>query len=159
MGNGGRKKDKAAAGGADQQVDLSHHPVIEKLMRLHGGSLPDAVELVGYLGPSDKDDSVRLYLDLSFKSYVEIPKEGAVLYREPHDPSAEAKPTTILVSASAKLKLVRVEVLEQAVEASFLRGNIASTCPIQVPICRPQACCGTWIRCACEPLTGSHRIY
>jgi len=134
----GKKKERSQPNAGNQKVDLTHHPVIAKLIKSHG-SIPDTLELVGYLGPSDKDDRVRLYLDLNFKSYVEIPKEGAILYQEPTVASEEARPTKILVSASAKLTLVEVRVLEQ-VEASFLRGSIASGYPIQIPFCCYHQC-------------------
>jgi len=126
----GKKKDKSAASSGEQKVDLSPHPVVQKLMD-PSGRLPEVVTLVGYLGPSDREDFIRLYRDLDFKSYFEIPKEGAILYRMPSDPSDEASPTKIVVRATARIEYVRV--FEHAAEASFLQGRIKLAAPVAAP--------------------------
>lgn len=142
-----KKKDESTPQGADQGVDLSFHPVVTRLKGT-GDSLPEVVKLEGYLGPSDKKDHVRLYFDLDFTSYVDVPKD-AVLYREPDDPKDETRPTIILVSASAKLSYVAAQKFEN-VEASFLRGGIACCCPIQIPVC----CHHTGYACHSKPPSG-----
>ncbi len=130
----GKKKARSESSAGDQKVDLSPTPVVQKLMD-PSGSLPEVVTLVGYLGASDRNDSVRLYLDLDFKSYFEIPKEGAVVYRVPDDPADLASPSKILVRATAKITFVRV--LEHAAEAAFLVGSIRSGSPVHGPVCYP----------------------
>jgi hypothetical protein len=118
-----KKKEESGSSSAASEVDLSPHPVVEKIMKL-GKGLSDAIELIGYLGPSDRSDFVRLYLDLEFTSYFEIPRKGAILYREPADRSEEARPTRIVVQANAELKFVQVQVFGPADAALLLRGNI-----------------------------------
>jgi hypothetical protein len=133
----GRKKDKAQQSAGGQGPDLSFHPVVLALQR-QDGSFPDVVELRGYLGPSDNQGYIRLYFDLTFKSYADIPKD-AIIYREPYDPLEEARPSTILVSTKAKLHIVEVHALEN-VEASFLGGSIAACCPKQITPCCHHPC-------------------
>jgi hypothetical protein len=127
-----KKKDKSSVPTNDPNVDLSPHPVVKALMDEHG-KIPDCVALAGYLGPSDRPEYVRLYLDLTFKHYYEIPKKDAVLYREPYDKSEEARPTRIIVRAGAELKLVQVQTSEQTGAASFLHGTIRSAGLVQPP--------------------------
>src|SRR4051794_15814264 len=97
-------------------VDLSPHPLVEALL---GGSdcPPQLVALVGYLGPSGKEGSVRLYTSLEFQSYYEIPKAG-VARTEPADSAEASGPTRVYVSSTAVLELVHVS--RMSLEASLL---------------------------------------
>jgi hypothetical protein len=104
------------------EVDLSPHPIVKALL---GGSdcPPQLVILVGYLGPSSKEGSVRLYTSLEFHSYYEIPRAG-VARTEPADPDDASSPTRVYVAATAVLELVQVS--RMSLEASLLGGAIAS---------------------------------
>jgi hypothetical protein len=110
------KKDHAAS----PEVDLTPHPLVAKLIANAANPPPDTVTLEGYLGPSSRDGFVRVYLDLTFKSYFEIPKNG-ILHADKADPSNESKPTTIVIDLATKLDLVH------SLEASYLKGNIAGS--------------------------------
>ena len=102
-----------------------HHPLIEKMLA-HEDDPQNAVALDGYVGPSPKEGYVRLYFQLDFRAYVEIP-EGSIIHHAPSDPSNEAGPTKVFVTGSTKLELVHV------LEAAFLQGSIASTHPVADP--------------------------
>jgi hypothetical protein len=80
---------------------------------------PKTVVLLGFLGASSKNGFVRIYPDLDFRTYYELPAT-AVLFAKQPDPSHEEEPTTIIIDATANVSSVRV------VEASFLAGTIAS---------------------------------
>jgi hypothetical protein len=101
------------------EVDLTPHPLVAKLISNPANPAPDAVTLEGYLGPSSREGYVRVYLDLTFKAYFEIPKNG-ILHADKADPSNESKPTTIVIDPATKLDLVH------SLEASYLKGKIAA---------------------------------
>jgi hypothetical protein len=101
------------------EVDLTPHPLVAKLISNAANPTPDAVTLEGYLGPSSREGYVRVYLDLTFKAYFEIPKNGIVHADKP-DPSNESKPTTIVIDPATKLDLVH------SLDASYLKGKIAA---------------------------------
>jgi hypothetical protein len=86
----------------------------------------DTVVLLGYLGRSSKEGFLRIYLDLSFRIYYEVP-EADVLHAQKADPAHEEEPTMIVIAATATLHLVR------AMEATFLQGEIASAYPVGSP--------------------------
>ena len=64
-------------------------------------------------------DLFRVYLDLTFKAYFEIPKSG-IVHADRADPANESKPTTILIDPATKLDLIH------SLEASYLKGKIAA---------------------------------
>jgi hypothetical protein len=101
------------------EVDLTPHPLVAKLISNPASPSPDAVTLEGYLGPSSREGYVRVYLDLTFKAYFEIPKNG-ILHADKADPSNESKPTTIVIDPATKLDLVH------SLDASYLKGKIAA---------------------------------
>jgi len=109
------KKDQPAP----PEVDLSPHPLVAKLIPNAGNPAPEAVTLEGFLGPSSREGYVRVYLDLSFKAYFEIPKSG-ILHADKADPANESKPTAIAIDPATKLDLVH------SIEASYLKGKIAA---------------------------------
>src|SRR4051794_23770165 len=54
---------------------LKEHDLVKKIVT-GPGQPGNAVLLVGYVGKSGSDDNVRLYLNLSFDEYVDIPKNS-----------------------------------------------------------------------------------
>jgi hypothetical protein len=126
----GKKQDPSSSGTWSgpgvHGVDLTPHPMVARILN-DSGEPREAVVVVGFLGAPDQNGLVRIYLDLSFQAYLEMP-EGSVLYVEPFDPSDETQPTKIVVDLDGPLKLV------QAVEASFLKGSIVSAHSITSPV-------------------------
>ncbi len=101
--------------------NLGTHPLVDKL-HTDPDDTRNLVSLVGYIGPSKKPDSIRLYLDLGFKSYYEIPKSGVVSTSAAgDDPNS---PTTVFVDATTPVEVVTVQ--SQSVAAGYLQGAIAS---------------------------------
>ena len=112
-----RKSSKSSPG----KVKLTSHPLVARL-HPEPDSPQDHVALVGYFGPSKKDACMRLYTDLNFRSYYDIPIDG-IVHTQPTDAKDENGPTTVLVMASTKLDVI--EATHQCVEASYLQGAIA----------------------------------
>jgi hypothetical protein len=100
-------------------VDLSPNPLITAMSKVDDQPAK-AVELVGYLGPSDDDAFVRLYGSLDLGNYIEIPRTG-IVFAQPLDASDPSEPSTVLVISTTKLQVV------QTLEASFLEGDITKT--------------------------------
>jgi hypothetical protein len=102
------------------------------MLRTYGG-LKSLVALEGYLGPTLTTGSVRLYLDLDFRTYVEIP-EDQIIYPDPSNAEQSAaltkdvNPTKIFIPASTKIEVVEVQ--SASIEASFLQGHVTSTHPV-----------------------------
>jgi hypothetical protein len=113
------------------------HPLIAKMLATYG-ALKSLVALEGYIGPTQTPGAVRLYLDLDFRSYVEIPADQ-ILFPDPGNAdqnttlTKDVDPTKIFVPASTKIEVIQVQ--SASVEASFLQGNITSSYPLGS--CRP----------------------
>jgi hypothetical protein len=118
----GKKDQPSSQPPADKVVKLNTHPLVSKLLP-PGGSPPTLAQLTGYIGPSQKPDSVRLYTGLDFNSYYEIPK-SAIVHTEQTDAEDENSPTGVYVKADAAIDVVQTTT--QSVEASFLQGAITS---------------------------------
>lgn len=103
-------------------VNLETHPLVAKL-HADPDELTNLVALVGYLGPSKRAGSVRLYLDLTFRNYYEILTEG-IVSTSPAAAGDENSPTTVHVTGSTQVD--KVSVTSQSTEARFLQGSIAS---------------------------------
>jgi hypothetical protein len=103
-------------------VKITPHPITSKLLAELDAPV-NMVPLVGYFGPSKKDGYMRLYADLSFSGYYEIPIDD-IFHAEPSDPKDENSPTMVLVTATAKLEVVTTKI--QTIEACYLQGSIAS---------------------------------
>jgi hypothetical protein len=104
-------------------VNLSPHPLVSKL-HTDLDNPPNLVTLVGYLGPSKKPDSTRLYQDLTFRNYYEVPS-ASITATTPVDAEDPNSPTVIHVPASTTLEAVSTT--SQSVEAGFLKGAITSS--------------------------------
>lgn len=113
------------------------HPLPGSVIK-NPDDIPDSVVVVGYLGKSSKDGFHRIYLDADLRSYYEI-QHDQLLHAEKADPSDEQKPTRIYIKATGKLVLVQI------LEASFLKGPIASA-----------YAWGTASPCCCPPPTCCH---
>jgi hypothetical protein len=131
-------KGKAGSGGSSAKPDLTPNLLIEKLRSLKAQPAR-AVELVGYLGSSDKTGFIRLYFALDLSSYVEIP-QTEIIFTKSFDPQDPTKPTTVIVIATTRLDIV------QNREASFLEGSIAKSYP-----CGTEDLAGTRWPTTCGP--------
>jgi hypothetical protein len=103
-------------------VNLETHPLVAKL-HADPDQLSGLVALGGYLGPSKREGYVRLYGDLSFRNYYEIPTAG-IVSTSPTDASDENSPTTVHVASDTQVD--KVSITSQSTEARFLQGSIAS---------------------------------
>ena len=78
--------------------------------------------LDGFIGPTKKSDRMRLYLNLSFDTFVDIPVSG-IMSTLPIDASDENSPTRVWIRAETRLDVVQS--MSRTIEASYLRGGIA----------------------------------
>ena len=101
--------------------NLSPHPLVSKLVG-DSDPPPSLVVLAGYFGPSRKSDSIRLYTDLVFQSYFEIPK-ASIVATTPTDATDDQSPTLVHVKAGTPVDAVQTST--QPVE-SYLQGGITS---------------------------------
>ncbi|MDT5295743.1 MAG: hypothetical protein QOJ76_2623 [Acidobacteriota bacterium] len=122
------KKDEYADAeppGQTGNVDLTPHPLVENRADIDDIPVPpDTVSLVGYIGPSKRADYTRLYLDLTFHNYYEIPTSG-ISATTAVNPDDENSPTHLQVLSDTKLDVITVHVT--SVEAKFLTGPISSS--------------------------------
>lgn len=81
--------------------------------------------LDGFIGPTKKSDRMRLYLNLSFDTFVDIPVSG-IMSTLPIDASDENSPTRVWIRAETRLDVVQS--MSRTIEASYLRGGIARQC-------------------------------
>jgi hypothetical protein len=102
--------------------EIHTHPLVDKL-HPDPDSPTDFVVLIGYPGPSREEGKLRLHLDLGFRSYIEIPRDGVIL-AEPTDREDENSPTRLFVRATATLEVV--ETSSVSGEAMYMQGAIAS---------------------------------
>jgi hypothetical protein len=103
------------------EVDLTPHPLVTRL-NPEGDPPPNLVMLAGFIGPSKKPDGIRLYLDLSFNTFIDIPVAG-IVSTQSVDSEDENSPTRVWVHGDARLDVVQN--VSQTMEASYLRGWIA----------------------------------
>jgi hypothetical protein len=82
---------------------------------------PPPVTLTGFIGPSGKDGLVRIYRDLTFRSYCDVPADALQPVDSPgDDPEA---PGAFFVAADAPIAVVEAET--ECAEARFLSGSIS----------------------------------
>lgn len=119
------RKGRATPAGRSvtRKVDLKEHPLVTQV-NPEDNSPSNPVVLIGFIGPSKKTGQVRLYMSLSFDSYVDLPSAGIVA-TQPVDSQDENSPTRVWVRSDTKIDIVRS--VAHTVEASFVRGWIART--------------------------------
>jgi hypothetical protein len=103
----------------DGSDPLREHYLAKKLIK--DGKPVDYICIKGYVGKSDSDDIVRIYLNLQFNEYVEINKSDIFHAEESDD--IEHVGTCIWVRKDAEITRVRVEATKQ--QAKFMQGEIA----------------------------------
>lgn len=122
---------------------------------LEGSSMsPTPMPLTGFIGPSGKDGHVRIYRDLTFRSYYEVPSD-AVDYAASDDPEA---PTEVFVAPGTPVAVV--EATTGSVEAGFVTGSISQGrlgAAAETPGANPPMCITLWTAYPswCPPTTGT----
>jgi hypothetical protein len=101
-------------------IDLSFHPLAPQDPELPSSSAVRA-RFSGFIGPSEEEDHVRIYTDLSFSSYFLVARND-VLSAAPSDELDANSPTNVIVQGSAHVAFIRTERLEGA--ASYVTGAI-----------------------------------
>jgi hypothetical protein len=114
--------ETSQAGASGSDASPPTHELIKKMLA-YKPEPQDVVEVVGYIGPSPKAGTFRLYPRLDLRGYFEIPA-GSLIHHAPVDASDISGPSRVLIAGSAKLEIVQV------VDARFLRGYIASAHPL-----------------------------
>jgi len=109
-----------------EDVDLTPHPLVARLLA-DPASPPDTIVLNGYLGASQTETFVRLYLELDFRAFIDIPRMD-IVYAEPSDPSNLAKPSKIVVHA----KLDQLSIHQNRLSSIPVPGK--SPYPLKHPI-------------------------
>jgi hypothetical protein len=104
----------------DNGINYDPDPIVVKLLDSKGGLVPD-VCLVGFLGLSSQPNHRRLYSDLTFTSYVEIPVP-AIHDRKPLEPADPDSPSVVFVAAEERVLHYAVTV--RSIEAGVLAGSI-----------------------------------
>src|SRR5437660_1167770 len=94
------KKPQDPAEPSDPMVDLTAHPFVTRL-NPEGDAPPDLVVLSGFIGPSKKPDWIRLYLSLSFTTFIDIPVAG-IMSTQRVDGLDENSPTYVWVRAETR---------------------------------------------------------
>ena len=86
----------------------------------HVSSSPP-VPLMGFIGPSGKDGLLRIYRDLTFRSYYDVPSDALqAVDSYADDPEA---PSSFFIAADAPITVVEAET--ECAEAGFLSGSIS----------------------------------
>jgi hypothetical protein len=137
-----------------KSVDTSPNPIVTQL--LGGGDPPlDVGVLIGYFGPSKKDNQVRLYTSLDFHTYYEFPIAG-VLSTIPLDPKDSNSPTRVFLKGGTFVDFVRIE----TTEARYLCGQIAdrnlARATAKAAVCAPQGIFAASVDGPCCNTVGHH---
>ena len=127
-GRTGRSAARRAEGGA---ADLSPDEMVSKLMPGEGFGAP--LKLSGYLGPSTKPETTRVYTDLGFATYYEIPSDDIITRKFPEK---SGDPSVVYVKRDARVDVVRVS---KNIAASMLIGDLSSGAGISGAKNQPRA--------------------
>jgi hypothetical protein len=103
-----------------QEPELTSHPLIADLSEdpLQPGGL---AVIVGYVGKSQTEGRVRVYLDLTLGAYCEVARED-VVSTAPVDSSDTSSPSIVWINGAARVELVKIA--RMTAEASFISGAI-----------------------------------
>jgi hypothetical protein len=86
-----------------------------------GRSDENLTTIVGFVGESSKEGQIRVYLDLSFDNYYEVPADDVVRTRS-IDPDDSDSPRMLWIASSARVGLVRTD--RTSGSASFVAGSL-----------------------------------
>lgn len=104
----------------DDKNPLKEHELVRKLSK--NGKLQPYVRLSGYVGRSEDNDLVRLYLNLNFDEFVDV-KKSDILHAEELSPNdIEMGGTCIWIKKESEIEHVKTQAIKQ--QAQFLDGEI-----------------------------------
>jgi hypothetical protein len=110
--------------GGGESKRFKEHPIIERLRAEPGKEAEQTVRLMGYVGRSGKEGSIRLYPTLDdLSQYIEIREEDVLHSEDVPDTIMEHGASSLWVKASAEL--LHRQTQTQTVQAQFLGGGIA----------------------------------
>ena len=111
---------KKTSTGSDDSDPLREHELVRKLSQ--SGKPIDVIRIKGYVGKSDSNDIIRLYLNLNFNEYVEVNKNDIVHAEETDD--IEQGGTCIWINSKSEITRVKVESTKE--QARFIEGQITT---------------------------------
>jgi len=100
---------------------LKEHEIASKVVK--GSGYGNATLLVGYIGKSDDDKSVRLYMNLNFDEYVQVPRESILHAANAPESVLPFGGTYLWIKKDDHITYVRVDSTKQ--QAKFLEGSIS----------------------------------
>ena len=100
---------------------LKEHEIAGKVVK--GSGYGNATLLVGYIGKSDDDKSVRLYMNLNFDEYVQVPRESILHAANAPESVLPFGGTYLWIKKDDHITYVRVDSTKQ--QAKFLEGSIS----------------------------------
>ena len=128
------RKGSKRSNNDNNNESLSEHHLVGKIVK--DPSKPgNAILLQGYVGKSDSPDLVRLYLDLNFDNYVDIPKNEILHSADAPEGVLEFGGTYIWVSKDTEISYVQVRTTKK--QAKFLEVDIL----LQKPVCSYKNIC------------------
>ena len=102
---------------------LHEHKLAKKLVR--DGKPVDYLTIKGYVGKSDSEDKVRLYLNKEFNDYIQIKKSDILHAEEISHEELEFGGTCIWLDKDAEITKVKTESKKQ--QARFMAGEITES--------------------------------
>lgn len=106
---------------AKEKDALKEHEIASKVVKETGYG--NATLLVGYVGKTDKDNNVRLYLSLNFDEYVDVPRDSILHAANAPEDVLPFGGTYLWVKKDEHITYVRVQSTKQ--QAKFLQGAIS----------------------------------
>jgi hypothetical protein len=108
-------------GNAFENGQFEEHPLV-RMTDDAGNPETSRVLLLGFLGKGDRDDLVRLYLDVGLSSYIEFESAAILEVKNPED-HALHEPSEVWVRPSTPLTVI--ETSRRSIQAGFLQGGMA----------------------------------
>ena len=105
---------------SSERDPLREHELARKLVK--DGKPVDHLTIKGYVGKSDSEDRVRLYLNKEFNDYIEIKKSDILHAEEISHEELEFGGTCIWLDKDAEITKVKIESKKQ--QARFMAGEI-----------------------------------
>lgn len=108
-------------GNQNEKNPLDQHDAVSNVIK-DDDKPSEAVSLVGYVGKSKEPNSIRLYINTDFDTYIDVPKDKILYTRNVSENIIELGGTRIWIPKDLHVKLVRTNV--KSIQAKFLKGDI-----------------------------------